>query len=672
MITPAIPASQIVNVIPGVLGPGGTGVDLNTLCLTQSTRVPIGEVVSFPSAAAVADWFGQNAPEAAFGSIYFKGPLDPTGVMVQPGEMLFAQYNTAPVPAYMQGGSIGSAGLAAIQAVNGTLSITIDGSAHSGSVNLSGATSFSNAAQIIADALDITSNPVVAVVTGSITTTVLTVTAVLSGTLAVGTVLTGAGVTAGTYISAILTGSGGIGTYTVSASQTVASTTVTATLPAAIFTGTISTTTLTVSAVANGTLAVGQIIAGAGVTAGTYISAILTGSGGIGTYTISVSQTVGSSTAMTSYVPGVSYDSVSGALIVVSATTGTGSTMAFAAAGTPATVLALTAARGAFLSQGAAANTTGTGAQLVFMNNIVNSVTQDWATFFTAWEPPTADKISFSQWDDSTDDRYVYLMWDTSAQNVTVGGPSAAVAAIQAANYSGTVFLYSNPSVDTIGGEVAALAASWAASLDFDHTNGRVPLAFVSQTGLPAQVLDATEANFLNGYGVSFYGDYNTAKQSFNWVYGGEITGPFLWADSYVNQIWLNSLIQLALMELLGNVRFVPYNTTGRALIETTLVGSTSSTTNADGTTNAPGPISQALNFGMIQPGITLSGEEAAAVNQATGKQVDTVLSTRGWYLDIQPASPQTRVARGSPPMALYYTDGQSMQKMVINSVEVQ
>jgi len=72
------------------------------------------------------------------------------------------------------------------------------------------------------------------------------------------------------------------------------------------FTGSFSGTTLTVSAVASGTLAVGQLIVGTGVAASppgsnaTYITALGTGSGGVGTYTVSVSQTL-SSRALTAY-----------------------------------------------------------------------------------------------------------------------------------------------------------------------------------------------------------------------------------------------------------------------------------------------------------------------------------------------------------------------------------
>jgi hypothetical protein len=61
-------------------------------------------------------------------------------------------------------------------------------------------------------------------------------------------------------------------------------------------TGAISGTTLTVSAVASGALGVGQVITGTGVTAGTKITALGTGTGGAGTYTVSPSQTVASTT----------------------------------------------------------------------------------------------------------------------------------------------------------------------------------------------------------------------------------------------------------------------------------------------------------------------------------------------------------------------------------------
>jgi hypothetical protein len=140
------------------------------------------------------------------------------------------------------------------------------------------------------------SNPSAATFTGSISTTTLTVTSVLSGTIAVGQAIFGANVSQNTVITALGTGTGGVGTYTVSNSQTTASTTINSVASPAIVTGAITGTTLTVSAVTSGTLRIGQTIDGTGVTDGTIIKAFGTGSGGVGTYTVSASQTVSSTT----------------------------------------------------------------------------------------------------------------------------------------------------------------------------------------------------------------------------------------------------------------------------------------------------------------------------------------------------------------------------------------
>ena len=71
----------------------------------------------------------------------------------------------------------------------------------------------------------------------------------------------------------------------------------------ATVTGTIATTVLTVSAVTSGALAAGHTISGSGVTAGTTITTLGTGTGGTGTYNISVSQTVSGATTVTGTAP---------------------------------------------------------------------------------------------------------------------------------------------------------------------------------------------------------------------------------------------------------------------------------------------------------------------------------------------------------------------------------
>lgn len=71
---------------------------------------------------------------------------------------------------------------------------------------------------------------------------------------------------------------------------------VTVATTAAVVTGSITLFVLTVTAVTSGTLSIGQVISGTGVTVGTRIVAFVSGSGGVGTYTLDKSQTVLSTT----------------------------------------------------------------------------------------------------------------------------------------------------------------------------------------------------------------------------------------------------------------------------------------------------------------------------------------------------------------------------------------
>ena len=140
------------------------------------------------------------------------------------------------------------------------------------------------------------SSPSSAVFTGSISGTTLTVTAITNGTIGINQSLFGVGVTAETVITALGTGTGGVGTYTLNISQNVVSELMNSATVGAVVTGSISGTTLTVSAVTSGTLYVGQTVQGTGITANTMITALGTGTGGTGTYTVSTSQTVASIT----------------------------------------------------------------------------------------------------------------------------------------------------------------------------------------------------------------------------------------------------------------------------------------------------------------------------------------------------------------------------------------
>ncbi len=144
----------------------------------------------------------------------------------------------------------------------------------------------------------------------TIAATVLTVGGTVGGVWSPGQLIYGAGVTAGTKIITYGTGTGGAGTYNLDTSMTVASPVVINALGyapdmrieavgwndliagATSTASSIATTVLTVGGSITGTWRVGQLLTGVGVTANTRIISLGTGTGGAGTYNLSVSQTV--------------------------------------------------------------------------------------------------------------------------------------------------------------------------------------------------------------------------------------------------------------------------------------------------------------------------------------------------------------------------------------------
>lgn len=655
-VTPAISAGQIAQSIPSVLSAGGAGLDLLGVILTDNPRVPIGSLVHIPNdGSSLANYFGSDSHETALGNIYFGGFNTSTQ---KPALIYYYQYVwQEPVAAYLRGGGISALTLAQLQALSGTLNVTIDGTTQSATVSLSSATSFSNAAYLIGVGLGIkgipqgsyvgsisgniltiasvNEGPQTASYVGSISGDVLTVTSVTSGYLNVGDLVVGSGVTAGTTISALGSGEGGVGTYTLSNSMTLASGTLTNYQP-------------------SGVLAVGGLVEAVGIAAGTYVTQFTSGTGGVGTYQVSISQTYAGGT-LTAYKPGVYYDSISGAFVINSGTTGVNSTIGYAS-GTLAASLDLTRATGAVLSQGAAQSTPAAAMDAVI------AITKNFASFMTSFEANDADQTAFAKWNNGQKKSFVYANWSTSSLNTGSSGPSTGWADIVAAAYNGVSLNYSNPAVDPSGGATAAFVMGYIASVNFSAVNGRATAAFKAQDGLAAQVFSDMVYNNILSYGGNCYGSFTTANQAFTFYSNGSVTGSYSWLDSYIDQIWLDNNCQLALMNLLTTINSIPYDQTGYNIIEQSLVGDPDS----------PGPITQGVTNGVIVRNVPLSAVQAADVNAAAGTPIDTLLSTRGWYLQILAASATIRKARTSPPMTLWYNDGGSVQKLTLASITVQ
>lgn len=216
----SIPASQFSRITPSVLGAGGNPLSLNTVMLTEDDSIPIGVAKLFPDVQAVQNWFGPNSTEAALAGVYFAGFL---GADTVPSGLYFYQYNVADAAAYLRSGSFTGVALAVLQALSGTLIIPIDGrTVTSASINLAGASSFSNAAALIQTGLQTTGG--IFTGTGTVTNAspTLTINTTVSGHLHIGDTVVGTDIPAATTIVAFGTYTvlAGTGTVTLSANAT--------------------------------------------------------------------------------------------------------------------------------------------------------------------------------------------------------------------------------------------------------------------------------------------------------------------------------------------------------------------------------------------------------------------------------------------------------------------
>ncbi len=346
--------------------------------------------------------------------------------------------------------------------------------------------------------------------------------------------------------------------------------------------------------------------------------------------------------AFTSPPFAVTFDTVQNAFVFTSTATGATETITFAS-GTLAADLLLTSATGAVTSQGAAAATPGT-----FMDSVV-AVTQNWALFTTVFEPVTADKESFSAWSNGKQPRYLY-----------VGADSDVNAEASGVTTTWGYYLQSNSSIGScpIFGDHthSAFVLGFAASLDFNRLNGRATLALKQQSGLSASVTSQTSASNLQANGYNFYGSYANANTNWNFVYPGSVSGQWKWMDTYLNQIWLNANLQLAMVNLLLQIGSIPYNSQFYGLVETACMD----------------PINTAKNFGAIRSGVSLSSSQVADIQNALGFDASQAIITNGFYLQIVDAPAAVRAARGSPSMTLFYSDGESIQQITLASIAIQ
>lgn len=281
------------------------------------------------------------------------------------------------------------------------------------------------------------------------------------------------------------------------------------------------------------------------------------------------------------------------------------------------------------------------------MTNIA-AQSQKWATVFCAFDP-SAIKADLATWLNNQNAKYLGAIHDTTEGIATAADGASWAETI--ASYNGVAPVYLTP-------EHAAFIAAISASVDFTTSGSRVNAAFRSQSGLTPSVSDNTTFDALVAKGYNFYVSTSGPDTDDQFLYPGCVTGKWAWLDTYINQMWLNRAFQANLFALLRNVGQIPYTTSGTSIAKTSLQT----------------VITQALDNGVIQPGVTLSASEIATITSKFGSSAASAIQSTGYYLYLKMESTDsaTRASRKTPSLAFYYTDGQSVQSFEMASVEVQ
>lgn len=294
------------------------------------------------------------------------------------------------------------------------------------------------------------------------------------------------------------------------------------------------------------------------------------------------------------------------------------------------------------VSQGADADTAATAMERI------KALSLNWATFSIVEKVENLE--DFCVWVNAQNRRYLFIPWDDDPQAL-VAKSACLGNSCRLMKWEAVLPVWNNVNL-------AAMIMGSFGSVDWNAYNGRIDIAFKSQSGLEPTCdnLQDAETLLLNGY--TYYGTYaaNGENNNYNFVYNGQLPGSsYGFSDSYINQIFLNSQLQLSIITGMLGVRSIPYNDEGRALIRLWC---------AD-------PINQALNNRTIRTGVTVSQAQKAQIISSLGFDITTELETQGYYLYIGEATAQTRGTRQSPPISFFYMDGGSIQQITINSIVV-
>lgn len=345
----------------------------------------------------------------------------------------------------------------------------------------------------------------------------------------------------------------------------------------------------------------------------------------------------------------VTFTSLFNAFVVTSATTGAESEVSFASDSPLAALMKLREADGAVQSLGMAAQTIADTLGRAVL------ITANWVTFTTTWEASDDEILACREWSKSKGVRFWAVNWVTKKPAYLDKTSSGHVAATLKDEDMG----YGNLVIDSL--KYALFEMGAAASVNYaakTPAQGKIVYMFKAQSGLAFNVSTQADAEALQYWGISFYGDWATANDNFKFFATGNTWGQYKFVDTAIDAIWLNNEIQIVLMTLLTVALAIPYNEEGYTRIKATLQGQ-------------DGPVFHAVQNGVIRRGVVLNQTQRDQVNLEAGLDIASTIENEGYYISVKDPGASVRQNRGTPDINLWYTDGGGVQKIEMASTVV-
>jgi hypothetical protein len=274
--------------------------------------------------------------------------------------------------------------------------------------------------------------------------------------------------------------------------------------------------------------------------------------------------------------------------------------------------------------------------------------TQNFVSFTTAWEAPAEEMLQWAAWAGSHYG-WLYVPYTTNPAALSPDSVSDPASLLRASGYDHTAMVYGSL-------EYAAFIMGIAASVAWNRVNGTITAAFKRTPGLAATVTDESAAAILEAKRCNYLGNFATRNAEFVFLYPGCLSASdYGFIDPYLNSVWLNNRLQLALLDGLTAVGRVPYNQRGYTMIKAWMMD----------------PVKEALNNAAIEAGVVLSERQKSEVMNEAGLDISGDLMTAGYYIQVLDPGAPARAQRESPVISLWYTYGGAVQKIDVASTAV-